>query len=94
MKVKYKKKYLERCFRKKEEGIKRWGKSVAQNYIKRMNIVYAAISVDDLYAFPQLDFHSLKGKHSIKVTERARLIVMVENKTTIIIENMSTKHYE
>ena len=63
-----------------------------------MSIIYAANTINDLYAFPQLDFHplkgNLKGKHAIKITERTRLIVTIENKTTLIIEDVSTKHYE
>lgn len=95
--VKYRRKYLEKCYRKKDEAVKKWGKSIAENYIKRLSLICSANTIDDLYFFPQLKFHPLKGKlgdkHSIKITDRARLIVTIENNKTIIIEKV-TKHYE
>jgi len=95
--VKYRRKYLEKCYRKKDEAVKKLSKPIAENYIKRLSLIYSANTIDDLYSFPQLKFHPLKGKlgdkHSIKITNRARLIVTIENDNTIIIEEM-TRHYE
>jgi len=96
--VKYKRKYLEKCYREKAEAVKRWGPKVGTKYIRHLNLVYAVERIDDLYSLPQLGFHPLKGnrkgQHSIILTRRARLIVKCEGDTIIIIEEVSVGHYE
>lgn len=96
--VKYKRKSLEKCYRNKNEASKKWGPIVGEKYIKQLSLVYAAETIDDLYSIPQLRFHSLKGdregQHSIILTNRARLIVECEGNSIIIIQKVSTKHYE
>ena len=96
--VKFSKRYLEKCYRIKSEAIKRWGPVIAENYIRRINVLYAVESVDDLYLIPQLHFHPLKGdrrgQYAISLSGRARLIVEIENNTIIIIMEVNTKHYE
>ncbi|MCH8124810.1 type II toxin-antitoxin system RelE/ParE family toxin [candidate division KSB1 bacterium] len=96
--VKFRRIYLEKCYRIKSEAHKKWGPIVGDKYIKQLNLIYATESVKDLYLIPQLRFHPLKGDleghHSITLTYRARLIVKCDGDTIILIEKVSTKHYE
>lgn len=96
--VRYRKRFLEKCYKQKAEAIKRWGPIVGEKYIKHLNLIYAAEKTDDLYHLPQLGFHPLKGdregQHSIILTRRARLIVKCEADTIIIVEEVSADHYE
>lgn len=96
--IKFSKRYLEKCYRNKIQAIKRWGPVIGENYIKKVNAIYAVDSVDDLYKIPQLRFHPLtgdrKGQYAISLTGRARVIVEIENNNIIIIEEVNTEHYE
>lgn len=96
--VKYKKKYLEKCYLKKADAVKRWGPIVADKYIKQLNLIYAVEQIDELYLIPQLGFHPLKGdrygQHAIVLTRRARLIVKCQRNTIIIVEEVNVGHYE
>lgn len=96
--VKFSKRYLEKCYRKESEAIRRWGVDVGRKYINRVSTLYAVESIDDLYKIPQLKFHPLtgnrKGQYAISLTGRARLIVEFEENQIIIVEEVSPEHYE
>ncbi len=87
--VKFSKRYLEKCYRKESEAIRRWGVDVGKKYIMRVSILYAVESINDLYKIPQLKFHPLKGdrkgQYAISSTERSRLIIKVKDNQIIII---------
>ena len=63
-----------------------------------MEMVFAVNTIEDLYTIPQLKFHPLTGdrdsQHSIKLTDRARLIVECISETKIKIIDVDTTHYE
>ena len=96
--VKFSSRQLEKCYRSESAAIRRWGIDVGKRYINRVNILFAVESVEDLYTIPQLRFHPLtgnrKGQYAISLTGRARLIVEIEDNQIIIIEEVSTEHYE
>ncbi len=96
--IKFSNRNLEKCYRNRNQAIHRWGHVIGENYIKRVNAIFAADSIDDLYKIPQLKFHPLtgdrKGQYAISLTGRARLIVGIENNSIIIIEEVNTEHYE
>ena len=98
MRVEFKKKYLEKCFRNKSEAVKKWGTEVGTKYRKQLLLVYAANSGDDLFHIPQLHFHPLtgdrKGQYSIRLTGRARLIAEINDNTLFIVQEVNTEHYE
>jgi proteic killer suppression protein len=78
---------------------------VARRYIERVNILYQAKSVDDLFKIPPLKFHPLKGdrkgQHAMTLHDRTRMIVSLRKKkvkgsktrTTVIRVEEVSEHY-
>lgn len=98
MQVNFRTKQLQRCYESHAAATRRWGATVARRYVQRINDLYAAETIEDLYRIPPLRFHPLKGdrqaQYALSLTDRIRLIVSVAGKTTptVWVEEVS-KHY-
>ena len=96
--VTFKTTVLKRAYETLKAGTKRWGEVVARRYILRVNVLYAVRAGDDLYAFPELRFHPLKGdrkgEYAISLDGAWRLVVTFsdEEMTVVRVEEVS-KHY-
>jgi toxin HigB-1 len=96
--VKFRTRQLQRCYESHAAATRRWGAPVARRYVQRINDLYAAESVEDLYRIPPLRFHPLKGdrqgQYALSLADRMRLIVSVtgEATPTVWVEEVS-KHY-
>jgi proteic killer suppression protein len=96
--VKFRTRQLQRGYESHAEATRRWGAAVARRYVQRINDLYAAETVEDLYRIPPLRFHQLKGnrqgQYALSLTDRMRLIVSVtgEPTPTVWVEEVS-KHY-
>ena len=90
---------LRKCYEQINAAQKEWSKEMARNYIKCVNILKSIQNLSDLRAFPQINYHSLKGnrkgQHSIKLGRRMRLIFTLtgHRQENIRIEEVS-RHYE
>lgn len=79
------------------EGTRRWNERIAQAYVRRINVLFAIESLDELRTLPQFRFHPLKGdmvgKYAIDLVDRWRLILSLEEQgKRILIEDVSN-HY-
>ena len=89
---------LQQAYTAQKKAVKLWGQSVARKYIQRVDVLYAAMSADDLLKTPPLRFHPLKGEKegyfSLTVHDRFRLIVSFEDEamTRVVVEEVSN-HY-
>ena len=98
MQVKFRTRQLQRCYESHAEATRRWGATLARRYVQRINALYAAETVEDLYRIPPLRFHGLKGdrqgQYALSLTDRVRLLVSVagEAKRIVSVEEVS-KHY-
>lgn len=98
MQVQFATKKLEQCFRELALAKREWGERVARSYVQRVDVLYAAKDMRDLFALRALDLHPLKGErkgqYAIRLGDRARLIVTFANATLTIvrIEEVS-QHY-
>jgi len=96
--VKFRTTQLLRCYESHTEATRRWGAAVARRYVQRINDLYAAETIENLYRIPSLRFHALKGdrqgQYALALTDRARLIVGVAGapETIVWVEEVS-KHY-
>jgi proteic killer suppression protein len=96
--VKFRTKQLQRCYGSQKDATQKWGADVARRYVQRIDILYAAETVEDLHRIPVLRFHPLKGsrkgQYALRLTDRARLIVtFTENAATIVWIEEVSKHY-
>ncbi len=97
MQVQFATRKLERCFRESELGLREWGERVARAYVQRINTLYAAKDMRDLFALQALQLHPLKGErkgqYAIRLGDRERLIVTFADTglTVVRIEEVS-KH--
>jgi proteic killer suppression protein len=71
---------------------------VARRYVQRVDILYAAESIEDLHRMTVLRFHPLKGnrkgQYAVSLTDRARLILtFTESVATIVWIEEVSKHY-
>ncbi len=98
MKVKFKSAKLRKCYESEHKAVREFG-ALARKYTSTINVIYACETIDDLYKFPQLDFHPLKGNRAgqfaISLSGNMRLIVSKQDEdgTVIRVEEVS-KHYD
>jgi proteic killer suppression protein len=98
MRLEFRTKLLERCYRSYQDATRQWGAAVARRYIQRLDTLYAASTIEDLYRIPPLRFHLLKGnrqgQYAVALTDRVRLIVSPVGETGGIlrVEEVNT-HY-
>ena len=98
MQVKFRTRQLQRCYESHAAATRRWGATVARRYVQRINDVYAAETIEDLYRIPPLRFHPLKGdrqgQYALSLTDRVRLIVSVAGEARLIVGGEGVrKHY-
>jgi len=98
MRVEFATKKLERSFQEHTLARREWGQRVARAYVQRINTLYAAKDMRDLFALRALDLHPLKGdrkgQYAIRLGDRERLIVTFAGAglTVVRIEEV-TQHY-
>ena len=98
MQVQFSTKKLERCYRELAQARREWGERIARAYVQRINTLYAAKNIRDLFALRALDMHPLKGirkgQYAIRLGDRERLIVVFADTdlTVVRIEEVS-QHY-
>ena len=99
MQIKFKTKYLEKCYLKHDKAVKEFGEQVARKYIQRIGIIKQTKNLDELKKLPGLDCHPLtgnrQGQFAVKLTGFNRLIFTLEGDHfhIVCIEEVS-KHYD
>lgn len=100
MYIEFKTTKLERCYLKRRDREKAWGRAVARKYVQAVNLLKAVTHPSHLGAFPQFDYEPLRqdrrGQHSLELGRRAHLIFTVhEGDDALIarIEEVNTTHY-
>lgn len=78
---------LLKAYEQKKARTKLWGPDVAERYVERVNIVYAARAKSDLFTLPQLRFHPLtgdrSGQYAATLIGRWRLILTFNTAETV-----------
>lgn len=99
MRIDFKTKKLEKCYRQSKYAVRQFGNDVARRYIERITIIRNTKTIDELQALPGLRCHPLKGNRkgqwAVKLTGYYRLIFTLRGDELDIvrIEEVS-KHYE
>lgn len=79
MNVSFRNRKLARCYADVSLAIREWGPDVGRRYVRRVDLLKAARSMDDLRAQRALDVHPLRGnragQHALRLTGQMRLIV-------------------
>ncbi len=79
MNVSFRNRKLARCYADVTMAVREWGPDVGRRYVRRINLLRTARSVEDLRANRALDVHALRGnragQHALRLTGRMRLIV-------------------
>ena len=79
MNVSFRNRKLARCYADVSLAVREWGPDVGRRYVRRIDLLRAARSLDDLHANRALDVHPLRGdragQHALRLTGRVRLIV-------------------
>ena len=106
MKVRFKSKELEYYFVTPLEELKGklpFQKNVIKQYKKKIQILLAVDSINELILFKSLNFEELKGKrkndYSIRLNNQYRLIFTISSEKNeiifnVIVINEISKHYE
>ena len=89
---------LERCYQGGDAARRAWGEKIAQRYVQRIDALYAAETVKDLFGLRSLRLHPLKGvrqgQHAIRLDDAWRLVVrFAGNRLTIVTVEEVSKHY-
>ena len=99
MRIEFKTKKLEKCYRESKYAIRQFGNDVARRFIERITIIRNTKTIEELQTLPGLRCHPLKGNRkgqwAVKLTGYYRLIFTLRGDELDIvrIEEVS-KHYE
>ena len=90
--------YLQRCYQNMDAATREWGKNIGIRYIRTIQYMRSASSIQDLYAYPSLRLHKLigqrAGQFAVWLNVRWRLIFTYnEYEETIQILEVSN-HYD
>ena len=76
--------------------MREWGPVTGQRYVDRVETLEIAERVEDLFGMRPLNFHRLtgdrSGQYALRLTGQMRLIVTIEDETTLIIEEVVDYH--
>ena len=79
MNVSFRNRRLARCYADVRLAVREWGPDVGRRYVRRVDLLRAARSMEDLRMNRALDLHALRGnragRHALRLTGRMRLIV-------------------
>ena len=97
MRVIFRSKRLCQAYEEVNRAIRLWGSDVAEKYIQRVDVIYAAPNFDEIKRLQAFKAHQLKGQRvgewALALTKRWRLIVIPsEDGETVTIKEV-TKHY-
>lgn len=96
MQVEFARKQLIKRYEQSELGAREWGEVVAEKYIQRVGILFAAQTFADLQRVRSLRLHPLKGPRqgqwAIDLHDRWRLIIDKIDEQTVRVREV-TQHY-
>lgn len=96
MEVQFATSRLRRCYEDAAKAIQVWGPDVGRKYVLRIELLYAAAELDDLYTIKSLHFHGLTGdravEYSLTIQGRWRLILTDGGDHGIRVKEV-TNHY-
>lgn len=98
MEVTFRMRHLERCYTEHKIAVLEFGAEVARRYVQRINVLQAAMSVDELRHLPGLRFHALsgnrEGQYAVNLDGFHRLILTLQGTEMQVlrVEEVS-KHY-
>ena len=79
MNVSFRNRKLARCYADISLAVREWGPDVGRRYVRRVDLLRAARSLEDLRQQRALDLHPLRGnrtgQQALRLTGRMRLIV-------------------
>lgn len=84
MNVSFRSRKLARCYADISLAVREWGPDVGRRYVRRVDLLTAAHTIDDLRSNRALDVHALRGnragQHALRLTGRMRLVVTFTEK--------------
>ena len=98
MHVEFTTKKLEKYYRELALARREWDERVARAYVQRINVLYAAKDIRDLFALRALDLYPLKGnrkrQYAIRLGDRERLILTFSDTELTVIRIVGvSRHY-
>ncbi|MPZ23633.1 MAG: plasmid maintenance system killer [Dehalococcoidia bacterium] len=98
MEIEFGSRDLVRCYEDSREATRRWGKEVAERYVERIELIYRAKTVNELFLISSLRLHPLRGGRrgqlSITLRGRWRLIVSVPEGAERVRVDEVSNHYD
>ena len=88
---------LKRCYEDYAQGTRKWGDQIARRYVGRIDTLYAAKTLDELYTIPSLRLHKLgnnrEGEWAITLQGQWRLILDDVSDNFVRVKEVSN-HYD
>ena len=89
---------LQHCYQDMDAATREWGKNIGRRYIRTIQYMRSAPSIQDLYAYPSLRLHKLIGRRAgqfaVWLNVRWRLIFTYNEYEEIIRILEVSKHYD
>ncbi len=89
---------LQHCYQDMAVATREWGKNIGCRYIRTIDHMSVATSIQDLYAYPSLRLHKLIGRRAgqfaVRLNVRWRLIFTYNEYEEIIRILEVSKHYD
>lgn len=96
MDVEFRSRRLRQRYERSADAIRAWGPDVGRRYIQRVEALFAAERIQDLYQIRAFDLHPLTGdrdgQFAIRLTGQMRLIVTAESDRRVTVEEVVDYH--
>lgn len=96
MEVQFRSRRLRQRYERSADAIRAWGPDVGRRYIQRVEALFAAERIHDLYQVRAFDLHPLAGdrdgQFAIRLTGQMRLIVTTDGDRHVTVEEVVDYH--
>ncbi len=92
MDVEFRSRRLRQRYERSAEAIRAWGPDVGRRYIQRVEALFGADRIQDLYQVRAFDLHPLTGdrdgQYAMRLTGQMRLILTIDGDRHVTVEEV------
>lgn len=96
MDVAFRSRRLQQRYERSAEAIRAWGPDVGRRYIQRVESLFGADRIQDLYQVRAFDLHPLTGdragQYAMRLTGQMRLILTIDGDRHVTVEEVIDYH--
>ncbi len=96
MEVEFRSRRLRARYEHAADAVRAWGPDVGRRYVQRVQALFAAEQMTDLFTFRAFDLHPLTGdragQYAMRLTGQMRLILTFSDGRSVMVEEVVDYH--